>query len=169
MDDHDITAAVKAANNADMAVTRIKDKVSRLGVTPSNRRTVAVLRSGPAAMPNDVLSTALVVEYPIHHSRTIQSEGPHGASGGASLGCNFHRHSPATVPTDHQRFSSPEIMNFAQELIRRQNYLLAILAEIGGEIFHDLRNFLIAECNILVAAGEPHEEFLILRLHQFLQ
>ena len=66
VDDHDITAAVKAANNADMAVTRIKDKVSRLGVTPSNRRTVAVLRSGPAAMPNDVLSTALVVEYPIH-------------------------------------------------------------------------------------------------------
>mgnify|MGYP007127594133 FL=1 len=68
MDDHDITAAVKAANNADMAVTRIKDKVSRLGVTPSNRRAVAVLRSGPAAMPNDVLSAALVVEYPIHHS-----------------------------------------------------------------------------------------------------
>ena len=65
MDDHDITAAVKAANNADMAVTRIKDKVSRLGVTPSNRRAVAVLRSGPAAMPNDVLSAALVVEYPI--------------------------------------------------------------------------------------------------------
>ena len=60
-------------------------------------------------------------------------------------------------------------MDFAQELIRRQNYLLAILAEIGGEIFHDLRNFLISNCNILLAAGEPHEEFLILRLHQFLQ
>ena len=102
VDDHDITAAVKAANNADMAVTRIKDKVSRLGVTPSNRRTVAVLRSGPAAMPNDVLSTALVVEYPIHHSRTIQSEGPHSAGGGAALGCNFHRHSPAAVPANNQ-------------------------------------------------------------------
>ena len=65
VDDHDITAAVKAANTADMAVTRIKDKVSRLGVTPSNRRTVAVLRSGPAAMPNDVLSACGIVEHPI--------------------------------------------------------------------------------------------------------
>ena len=102
VDDHDITAAVKAADNTDMAVTRIKDKVSRLGVTPSNRRTVAVLRSGPAAMPNDVLSTALVVEYPIHHSRAIQSEGPHSAGGGATLGCNFHRHSPAAVPANNQ-------------------------------------------------------------------
>ena len=102
VDDHDITAAVKAADNTDMAVTRIKDKVSRLGVTPSNRRTVAVLRSGPAAMPNDVLSAALVVEYPIHHSRTIQSEGPHSAGGGAILGCNFHRHSPAAVPANNQ-------------------------------------------------------------------
>ena len=58
VDDHNIAAAVKAANNADMAVTRIKDKVSRLGVTPSNRRTVAVLRSGPAAMQNAGTITA---------------------------------------------------------------------------------------------------------------
>ena len=60
-------------------------------------------------------------------------------------------------------------MDFAQELIRRQHHLFALLAEIRRELFHDLRNFLIAECNILVAAGEPHEEFFIFRLHQFLQ
>ena len=65
MDDHDITAAVKAANDAHMGVIGIEYQISRLGVTPSNRRTVAVLRSGPAAMPNDVLSAALIVEYPM--------------------------------------------------------------------------------------------------------
>ena len=31
---HDITAAVKAADNTDMAVAWIKDKVSRLGIAP---------------------------------------------------------------------------------------------------------------------------------------
>ena len=113
VDDHDITAAVKAANNADMAVTRIKDKVSRLGVTPSNRRTVAVLRSGPAAMPKDGWSAALGVLYPIHHYRTIQAESSHSSMGGAAFGSDLHRHSPAGIPADHQRFSAPKIMDSA--------------------------------------------------------
>ena len=60
-------------------------------------------------------------------------------------------------------------MDSAQELICCQHNFSAGLAEICRELFHDLCNFLIAECNILVAAGEPHEEFLVLRLHQFLQ
>lgn len=68
VDDHDITAAIKAANNADMTVLRVKHKVARLGVAPINRGAVAVLGSGPTAMPNDALSAALVVEHPIHHS-----------------------------------------------------------------------------------------------------
>ena len=102
VDDHDITAAVKAADDADMTVLRVKHKVARLGIAPINGGSVAVLGRGPTAMPNDVLSAALVVEHPIHHSRAVQSEGPHGASGGATLGCNFHRHSPAAVPANNQ-------------------------------------------------------------------
>ena len=58
MDDHDITAAIKAANDAHMGVIGIEYQISRLGVTPSNRRTVAVLRSGPAAMQNAGTITA---------------------------------------------------------------------------------------------------------------
>ena len=34
VDDHDIAAAVKAADNTDMAVSRIEHKVSRLGIAP---------------------------------------------------------------------------------------------------------------------------------------
>ena len=58
MDDHDIAAAIKAANDAHMGVIGIEYQISRLGVTPSNRRTVAVLRSGPAAMQNAGTITA---------------------------------------------------------------------------------------------------------------
>ena len=108
-------------------------------------------------MPNDVLSAALVVEYPIHHSRTIQSEGPHSAGGGAALGCDLHRHSPAGVPANHQRFSSPKIMDSAQELICCQHNFSACLAEIGGEVFHDLRYLVGTQLNVLVAAGERRE------------
>ena len=49
---------IKAANDAHMGVIGIEYQISRLGVTPSNRRTVAVLRSGPAAMQNAGTITA---------------------------------------------------------------------------------------------------------------
>lgn len=106
VDDKHIAAAVKSADNADMGILRVKHKVARLGIAPVNGGTVAVLCRSPTAMPNDILSAALVVEHPIHHSRTIQSEGPHSAGGGAALGCDLHRHSPAGVPADYQRFYS---------------------------------------------------------------
>ena len=102
MNDHDITAAVKTANDAHMGVIGIEYQISRLGVAPINGSAVAVLGSSPAAVANDVLSAALVVERPIHHSRTIQSEGPHSAGGGTALGSNLHRHSPAAVPANNQ-------------------------------------------------------------------
>ena len=71
VDDHDITAAVKAADNTDMAVTWIKDKVSRLGIAPADGCAVAVLGRGAAAMADDIAAARLVVEYPIDESRTI--------------------------------------------------------------------------------------------------
>ena len=60
-------------------------------------------------------------------------------------------------------------MDFAQELIRRQNYLLAILAEIGGEIFYDLCHLVGTQLDVLITAGERRKQFLILWLHEFLQ
>ena len=59
-------------------------------------------------------------------------------------------------------------MDFAQELIRRQNYLLAILAEIGGEIFYDLCHLVGTQFNVLITSRQNHEQFLIFRLHEFL-
>ena len=106
VDDHDIAAAVKAADNTDMAVAWIEDKVSRLGVTPSNRRTVAVLRSGPSAMPNDVLSAGLVVEYPIDKSTAIHPVGPVGAGGGAARRRDLPQLSPSGVPAENKALDS---------------------------------------------------------------
>ena len=65
MDDHNITAAVKAADDPHMAVTWVKDQVARLGVAPADWCAVAVLGRCSAAVTNDILSAALVVEYPI--------------------------------------------------------------------------------------------------------
>ena len=53
VDDHNIAAAVKAADNADVAVLRIEHKVARLSVAPVNGRAVAVLGRGSAAMSNE--------------------------------------------------------------------------------------------------------------------
>ena len=60
-------------------------------------------------------------------------------------------------------------MDSAQELICCQHNFSAGLAEIGGEVFHDLRYLVGTQLNVLVATGERREQFLILRLHQFLQ
>ena len=65
VDDKHIAVAVKSADDADMAVSRIEHKVARLGIAPVNGGTVAVLCRSPTAMPNDILSAALVVEPPI--------------------------------------------------------------------------------------------------------
>ena len=87
-----------------MAVTRIKDKVSRLGVTPSNRRTVAVLHRGPAAMPNDVLSACGIVEHPIDESTAIHPVGAVAPRGGAACRRDLPQLAPPDVPANYERF-----------------------------------------------------------------
>ena len=65
MDDEDISAAVEAADDPYMAVAWVKNQVARLGIAPADGCAVAVLGRGAAAMADDVLPSALVVEYPI--------------------------------------------------------------------------------------------------------
>ena len=71
MDDEDIPAAVEAADDPHMTVTWVKDQITRLGVAPADRRAVAVLGSCSAAVTDDVLSAALVVEYPIDETGAV--------------------------------------------------------------------------------------------------
>ena len=94
--------------------------------------------------------------------------GAQGAAG-AACGCHLHRRSPARVPSKHKALSSPEVVYLSQELIRSQHHLLALLAEIGGELFDDLLDLLRRQVDILITAGQRHEQLLILRLHQFSQ
>ena len=65
VDDHDITAAVKAADNTDMAVAWIKDKVSRLGIAPRNFGAIAVLTGRSTAMTDDIATACDIVKHPI--------------------------------------------------------------------------------------------------------
>ena len=65
VDDHDITAAVKATDDPHMTVARVKDEVARLGIAPADGCAVAVLGRGAAAMADDIAAARLVVEYPI--------------------------------------------------------------------------------------------------------
>ena len=71
VDDEDISAAVEAADDPHMTVARIKDEVARLGIVPTDGCAVAVLGRRPSTMADDVLPSALVVEYPIDNPRTI--------------------------------------------------------------------------------------------------
>ena len=48
-------------------------------------------------------------------------------------------------------------MDSAQELICCQHNFSACLAEIGGEVFHDLRYLVGTQLNVLVAAGGRRE------------
>ena len=69
MDDEDISAAVEAADDPHMTVARIKDEVAWLGIVPTDGCAVAVLGRRPSAMADDILPSALVVEYPIDKPR----------------------------------------------------------------------------------------------------
>ena len=71
VDDEDISAAVEAADDPHMTVAKIKDEVARLGIVPTDGCAVAVLGRRPSTMADDVLPSALVVEYPIDKPRTI--------------------------------------------------------------------------------------------------
>ena len=71
MDDEDISAAVEAADDPHMTVARVKDEVARLGIAPADGCAVAVLGRRPSTMADDVLPSALVVEYPIDKPLTI--------------------------------------------------------------------------------------------------
>ena len=120
-------------------------------------------------MSYDVLPAALIVEYPIYHSRAVQSKGTHGAGGRAAFGSDLHRHPPAGVPADHQRFSAPVIVDSAQELICSQHNFSACLAESGGKVFHDLCHLVRTQLDVLITSSQSHEQVLIFRLYEFLQ
>ena len=71
VDDEDISAAVEAAYDPHMTVARVKDEVARLGIAPADGCAVAVLGRGAAAMADDVLPSALVIEYPIDETGAV--------------------------------------------------------------------------------------------------
>lgn len=65
VDDEHISVAVKSEDDADMAVSRIEHKVSRLGIAPRNFGAIAVLTGRSTTVADDVTTICGVIEYPI--------------------------------------------------------------------------------------------------------
>ena len=60
-----IAVSVKSADDADMAVSRIEHKVSRLGIAPSDGSAVFVLHGCSTTMTDNITAARLVVKHPI--------------------------------------------------------------------------------------------------------
>lgn len=68
MDDQPVALGVRAADNADMQIVRVKHQIAGLGVAPRDVLTVAVLRGCAAAVAGVIRAVCGVKKYPIHKS-----------------------------------------------------------------------------------------------------
>lgn len=65
VDDEHIAAAVKSADNADMGVLRVENKIAGQCLSPGDFGAIAMLGAGSTAMPDDIGAVCDVVKHPI--------------------------------------------------------------------------------------------------------
>lgn len=169
MDDLDIAAAVKAADDAHMGVIWIEHQVPRLGLRPGNGRAVGVLHMCAASVAYDIGAAAHIVKHPINEAGTVQAKGTHRSGARAASGPDLLGGSPAGVPAQDEAFAAPEIMDFAKELVGGQYHLTACLTESARQVGENFLYLLIGERKARPAADQALEQIPVLRLQHFLQ
>ena len=66
MDDQEVSTLVPASHDPNVYVIRVKHQITGQGLLPGDGVAVGVLGGGPAAVADDVLPAADVVEYPVY-------------------------------------------------------------------------------------------------------
>ena len=66
MNDEQVSVLIPASYDTHMGIIRVKHKVARDGVLPSDRGAVGMLGMETTAMADDVVALRGVIEHPIH-------------------------------------------------------------------------------------------------------
>lgn len=107
VDDKNIADTVIATDNTDMAVVRVKDKITGERVCPCNVCAVPMLRGRAAASAGEIAAACRVIKCPVHKAGAVQSERQCFAGRAAARCGNGRWRSPTAVPAECKAFTSP--------------------------------------------------------------
>lgn len=148
MNDQHITALIKPTDDAHMGILWVKNEVAGDGLAPGNIGAVAMLHPCAASMSNHISAIADIVENPVHEAGAIQAVGPYRAAAGTAGGGDLPGRSPAGIPAEDETLATPEVVDLAEQLIGRENYLLALCTETGWQVVYNLLDLLWSQGNI---------------------
>ena len=123
----------------------------------------------PASVADDVGPAGDVIENPIDEPGAVQPVRPHGSGAGASCGPDLLGCPPTGVPAQDKALSTPKIIHFPEKLIRRQDHLPPLLAEIVGQTGQNFPHLFNGQRQVLAASNQGLEQLLVFRLQQLLQ
>lgn len=137
MDDQEVPALIPAAHDPNVYVVRVKHQITGQGFLPGDAGAVSVLGVGATAVADDV-STRGVIKYPVHISAAVQPVGAIGAGGGAARCCDLPKCTPAVIPTQHQGFPAPEVVDLAHQSAGGLYHGPALRVQVSGQIRQQL-------------------------------
>ena len=138
-------------NDTDVLTIGVERQIAGLRTIPRYNVAIAVLAFSAAAVTNNVLASAGIIEYPVDKSGAIQPERTHSTGRGASVRPHLRRRPPAAVPPKHERLATPKVIDLAQQRVSRQHDFFSFLAQIGGERFHNIGDLFRRKRYVLVS------------------